>query len=224
MTGALPLWAWSALIGGAYLLGSIPFALLIGFARGVDVREHGSGNVGATNVKRVCGRRAGALCLALDFLKGFVPTLGAGFASGGVLGRTLSAESAWLWIAVASAAILGHVFPVWLRFRGGKGVATGLGATLGVWPAFGVPALGALLVWLGALRATRNVGVASSIAAGAFPLLVGGFVATLGVWGDSRMSVGESAPFLIAATLLAALVIVRHRRNLAEAWGARRAG
>jgi glycerol-3-phosphate acyltransferase PlsY len=211
------------MIAGAYLLGSIPFALLIGFARGVDVRKHGSGNVGATNVRRVCGAGPGALCLVLDFLKGFAPTLAAGLLSGAALARDDSAATAWLWLAVAAAAMLGHIFPVWLRFRGGKGVATGLGATVGVWPVMTAPALGALLVWTAALRLTRNVGVSSSIAAAAFPLLLAAFVVVRRTIDPDTPALEASLPFLLVATLLAALVILRHRRNLVDAWRAQRA-
>ena len=111
----------SALVIGAYLLGAIPFGLLIGRARGVDVRTQGSRNIGATNVGRVLGRKWGYLCLALDILKGFVPTLSAALL---LRGDRADPRQQLLVLLVAVAAVLGHVFPVYLGFRGGKGVAT----------------------------------------------------------------------------------------------------
>src|SRR5437660_11395250 len=107
----------------AYLCGSIPFGLLIARATsGKDVRTVGSGNIGATNVARAAGKSAAAATLALDALKGFVPV---------ALAR---GDAAWLPTACAVGAVLGHCFPVWLKFRGGKGVATGFGVSLALAP------------------------------------------------------------------------------------------
>ncbi|MEC9372451.1 MAG: glycerol-3-phosphate acyltransferase, partial [Planctomycetota bacterium] len=164
---------WAALMVGAYFAGSIPFALLISKSRGVDIRKHGSGNVGATNVMRVLGKRAGITCFALDVLKGAAPVVIAGFATGVIREDAIAAREAWLWLGVAAAAILGHVFPVWLKFRGGKGVATGLGALAAVWPWLTLPSAAALVVWIVCQRVTRNVGFSSSVAAVALPLVVG---------------------------------------------------
>ena len=198
------------LIPAAYLAGSVPFGVLIARSRGVDLRAHGSGNVGATNVGRVLGRRWGMLCFTLDLLKGFVPTLGAG-AWIGALGRTdLPADSAWVWVAVAVAAVLGHVFPVWLRFRGGKGVATGFGAALGVFPMLTLPALAALLVWLALVAATKYVGISSCVAALSLPIGVGVLV-TL-----SDATHAGATPFYAATACLVALVLWRHRSNIAR--------
>src|SRR5690606_24510532 len=141
----------------AYLVGSIPFGLLIGFTKGVDLRAHGSGNIGATNAIRVLGKRLGALCFALDVLKGFLPTLLLGLWLGVAGNRLPTTGQAFVHLGLAACSILGHVFPVWLRFKGGKGVATGFGATLGVWPQMTFPALGALVVWIACARITRYV-------------------------------------------------------------------
>jgi acyl-phosphate glycerol 3-phosphate acyltransferase len=136
---------WLSLLILSFLSGSIPFGLLIARARGVDIRRHGSGNIGATNVWRVLGRGPGLLCFALDVLKGLAPTLGAAWTTGLLGPRALpgpiDARSAWLWLVVMALAILGHMFSPWVGFRGGKGVATGLGALLGVWPFLTAPAL-----------------------------------------------------------------------------------
>lgn len=111
------------LLLGSYILGSIPFGFLIAKAwKGVDVRTLGSGNIGATNVGRVCGPKVFAVVFVLDVLKGFVPP---------VLGSRLGIPAVWQ-IAGALLAIVGHVYSIWLGFKGGKGVATGLGAFLGV--------------------------------------------------------------------------------------------
>jgi glycerol-3-phosphate acyltransferase PlsY len=101
-----------------YLVGSIPFGVLIARARGVDLRKVGSGNVGATNVVRSVGRGWGYLCFLLDLLKGFVPALTVGLLLG-TCGSTPSPTQQGAWLAVGAACVAGHVFPVWLKFRGG---------------------------------------------------------------------------------------------------------
>jgi len=189
----------------AYLLGSIPFALLIGLAKGVDIREHGSGNVGATNAGRVLGKKWGITCFLLDVTKGFLPVLGYGLVVGTVLD---SAVSALQWMAVAVAAVCGHVFPVWLRFKGGKGVATGLGVLLGFWPVLTFAGLAGALMWLIVLNATAYVGLASVLAAVSLP--VWAVLAGL-VWG---VPVPALAVLVGLSTALAALVVVRHRSNI----------
>ena len=138
---------WAAAIPIGFLIGSIPFGFIIGRIKGIDVREHGSGNIGATNVGRVLGRRLGAICFALDLFKGLAPTLGAGLAAGVVGGYGIGSADAWWWLAVMVSPVLGHMYSPWIGFRGGKGVATGLGALLGVAPILTGPALGALAVW-----------------------------------------------------------------------------
>ncbi|TVQ33845.1 MAG: glycerol-3-phosphate acyltransferase [Phycisphaeraceae bacterium] len=208
---------WILWIVVGYVAGSIPFGLIIGLMRGVDPRAVGSGNIGATNVWRVVGRPFGMLCFALDLAKGFAPVFIAGWtmgALGAVLsGAGLAPAQAWWWLAVMGAPIVGHIYPVWLRFRGGKGVATGFGATLGVWPAMALPALGALVVWIVCRRLTRNVGFSSSVAAALFPVFFLAMEAG-GLLGD--LSGGAKAAFLIVSGALAALVIWRHRENLSR--------
>lgn len=193
----------------AFACGSIPFGLLIARRRGIDIRHHGSRNIGATNVGRVLGVRAGLLCFALDLGKGLIPTLAAGWA-GGVLGSTqiTTAESA-AWVLVVAAAILGHMYTPLAGFKGGKGVATGLGALLGVYPLLTLPALIALAVWIASAAVWRMVGLASVLAAVSLPLAV---------WGYSSLASTHAgaAPFYAGTTALALLVIWRHRTNLAR--------
>ena len=122
---------WIGFIVLGFVSGSIPFALLIGRAKGVDIRRHGSGNVGATNVSRVLGRPYGLLCFALDAAKGAGPVVAAGLVQG-VFGATVAAvepTAQWAWLAVAVASVAGHMFSPFVGFRGGKGVATGFGST-----------------------------------------------------------------------------------------------
>lgn len=206
----------------AYLAGSIPFGLLLGFARGVDIRQHGSKNIGATNAGRVLGKKWGLFAFALDFLKGLLPVVIAGLALGCIWrtrdGAPPSAANSWWWIGVAAAAVLGHVFPVWLRLKGGKGVATGFGAMLGLFPFVTYPAGVALVVWIVTVKLTRYVSVASIAAALVLPLAVAGFAAagltTTG--GTVAERLGAAAPFLLTTALMGILVIWRHRANLAR--------
>lgn len=176
-------------IAAAYLVGSIPASFLVARAFGVaDVRRVGSGNVGATNVLRSAGKPAGAIALALDVGKGAVAV---------ALAERLSPGHPWLGAAAAVAAVVGHVYPVWLGLRGGKGVATGLGAFAVLEP---VAALVALPVFGLTLAVTQYASLAS--VAGALSLAVLSFV--------FRGPDGVA----IAAALTAAFIVVRHRTNL----------
>jgi acyl phosphate:glycerol-3-phosphate acyltransferase len=178
----------------AYLLGSIPFGyLLVRLSVGGDVRETGSGGTGATNVTRRAGKPVGVLTLLLDLLKGTTAVLLARW--------LLGAGDAWWICAAAVAAVLGHVFPVWLRFRGGKGVATGLGVFLLLAPLATLCALAAfvVVVWL-----WRYVSLGSMAAALVLPLAVGAFGA-----GDTA-----TKPVLVIAAIGAALIVFMHRANI----------
>ena len=178
---------WAAPLLG-YLSGSIPFGLLIARAiTGQDVRAVGSGNIGATNVARAAGRGAAVATLVLDALKGLLPVL---------LAARFLLASAWLPAACAVAAVAGHCFPVWLRFRGGKGVATGLGVALGLAP---LAALAGGLAWVVLYKLLRISSV-SSLAGVAVALAVAGFTAP-------REAV-------VALLVIAAVILVRHEGNL----------
>ncbi|MCB9838603.1 MAG: glycerol-3-phosphate 1-O-acyltransferase PlsY [Phycisphaeraceae bacterium] len=207
-----PATAWIIATAGAYLLGSIPVGLLLARSRGIDLRAVGSGNIGATNAMRALGKPLGILCFVLDVAKGAAPTA---LTDAVLISAPVTGADAWRWLAVAAAAIAGHMFPVWLRFRGGKGVATGLGALLGMWPVLTLPAIAAALLWFATLKLTRYVGVSSCAAAAAIPLLTLANL-TLGDAGALPLWTGAMprTPFLVATALLAAFVIIKHRGNL----------
>jgi glycerol-3-phosphate acyltransferase PlsY len=188
----------------AYVVGSTPFGVLLARSRGVDLRKVGSGNVGATNVGRALGPAWGVLCFVLDVAKGLAPVL-----SVWLLLRPAGDFPTPLhqacWLATGCGAIGGHVFSFWLRFRGGKGVATGLGVVLGIYPYFTAAAAAALGLWVAVTLASRYVSLGSVIAAAAFvPILV-----TLN-W--SR--VGAIWPLVAFAGAMSALIVVRHRANI----------
>jgi glycerol-3-phosphate acyltransferase PlsY len=193
-------------IVGAYLLGSIPFGLLIGLARGVDIRQHGSRNIGATNAGRVLGRKWGYLCLILDVLKGFVPTLAASFV---LLEEPVGAAMLLQWILVGLAAVLGHTLPIYLRFRGGKGVATTVGVALGIFPYYTIAMVAALALYAAVRFGTGLVSAGSLTIAVGFPLA---FFVYLGV--DPEMSLQVFWPLAVVSVLLGLLIIVRHRGNI----------
>jgi glycerol-3-phosphate acyltransferase PlsY len=199
---ASPVWpgAVAAWCGGAFLAGSVPFGLLLVLVFGKrDVRKAGSGNIGATNVARVAGRRLGIITLVLDALKGFGPVLAArslGVPAG------LDGDAAALFVGVVGlAALLGHCFTPWLRFRGGKGVATGLGTLLALFPS--VAGYG-LIAFAIAFAATRIVSVASlsAVIVVVFTLL---FFSPHPGHGGAAV-----APMLVSL----AVVVVRHADNI----------
>jgi acyl phosphate:glycerol-3-phosphate acyltransferase len=196
---------------GAYLVGGIPFGLLVGHLRGIDVRKCGSGNIGATNVARVLGRRWGLLVFGLDVAKGAVPTAIATWLMGSY-GARLGVESA-LWqtlvvIAVQACCVFGHNWSIYLGFKGGKGVATSLGILLGYWPYLTLPGLAGLLTWGLVLAASRYVSAASIVGAAAFPF----YVATFGTWQGWPTS--RTALLAGFSAVMASLIIVRHRANI----------
>jgi glycerol-3-phosphate acyltransferase PlsY len=188
-------------IVASYLVGSIPFSFLVARAFGVeDVRRVGSGNVGATNVLRSAGRRAGGLALLLDAAKGVVASLTA---------VTLAPDQELIWALAAVAAVVGHMYPVWLRFQGGKGVATGFGAFAPLAPG---AALGATVLFLLTLGATRFVSLSSIV--GAVSLF------------SFALVLGGPGPVVWASAFTAGLVVLRHRSNVHRLWTGeeRRAG
>ncbi|MBI2058331.1 MAG: glycerol-3-phosphate 1-O-acyltransferase PlsY [Nitrospirae bacterium] len=171
----------------AYLLGSIPTGLLLAKAKGIDIRTVGSGNIGATNVTRNLGKALGAVTLIGDLLKGVLPV---------VLARIMDFSSLWI-AAAALAAFCGHVFTVFLKLKGGKGVATAFGVFLGIQPSVALIAAG---VWLVMFAIFRYSSVGSLSAATAFPV-------ALWIIRDDK--------FLTVLALLIALIIyLRHRENI----------
>jgi glycerol-3-phosphate acyltransferase PlsY len=195
------------LIVAAYLLGSIPFGLLIARAHGIDLRKIGSGNIGATNVSRALGKKWAYVCFVLDALKGLVPMLlAAGF---GLVEENASVGQLALWLGVGCAAILGHVFPVYLGFRGGKGVATSMGVVLGLWPYYTLSGLIVLGIWAIAMWIWRYVSLASLLAAVLFPVILTVLICLIPEW-----RFGNLWPLYIAATGIPLLVIARHAENI----------
>jgi glycerol-3-phosphate acyltransferase PlsY len=192
-------------IVAAYLLGSVPFAFLIAWAHSKDLRTIGSGNIGATNLARAVGRKWGYVCFALDVLKGLAPMA----VVGAVTGVADNALALSLWLLVGIAAILGHVFPVYLRFKGGKGVATSFGVALGLWPYFTLCAVIALVVWIAVVLIWRYISLASICAAAAFPIALAVGILAVPSWHSTSLW-----PLLIAAVVIPILVIVRHRDNI----------
>jgi glycerol-3-phosphate acyltransferase PlsY len=185
----------------AYLLGSIPTGYLIAKARGIDIRNVGSGNIGATNVFRILGKPAGIFVLIVDALKGFV----AGYFVGPLAYRWLagplendSATHEFLKITGGFLAILGHNYTCWLKFKGGKGIATSAGVVLGLLPLALAASLG---VWLFVFAVTRYVSVASIAAA---------FVLPFAAWWPAR----SSRTMIIVAIAIGALAIYKHRTNI----------
>jgi glycerol-3-phosphate acyltransferase PlsY len=191
-------YVFAAAIG--YLLGSCPNGLLVSRARGVDIRRHGSGNIGATNVLRVLGKRLGYLVFALDALKGFAAVWFAFALVSSINPGALYQEV--VGIVGGVACILGHTFPVWLRFRGGKGVATSAGVLLGLMP---LAVVSVFVVWLILFKGTRYVSVASIGAAFALPLFVVLYL---------RIKLLTGASLLPFSILIAGVVIWRHRSNI----------
>jgi glycerol-3-phosphate acyltransferase PlsY len=184
-------------IVAGYLLGSVPFGLLIARLKGIDIREHGSKNIGATNVWRVCGAKFGLPVFLLDAGKGVAAVL-----LGSWLAVRFSGDAAWASVAAAVACVLGHSFPVWLKFKGGKGVATSLGVLLAMLPMEGLISFG---VWVAVFLTSRYVSLASIAAAVALPILA--VIAQLTGWGHGWPCAG----FALFAGLL---VVVRHKANI----------
>ena len=162
MSGMTPTQQVALLIPAAYLVGSIPFGLMVGKFKGVDPRTAGSGNIGATNVGRLLGKKFFAMVFLLDLLKGLLPMIAAGRV---LQGTAPDAKVYLLWLLVGFAAIVGHMFSLFLGFKGGKGVATSAGVILGLFPYFTIPGVIALAAWYVALKVGGYISAASVVAA-----------------------------------------------------------
>ncbi|MHB8172944.1 MAG: glycerol-3-phosphate 1-O-acyltransferase PlsY [Nitrospirota bacterium] len=178
------IWAFCAL---AYILGSIPFGLIIAKVYGADLRSKGSGNIGATNALRVLGKKAGALTLLGDMLKGTAAVLialnFAGYGAG---------------VLAAGAAVIGHDFPIFAKFKGGKGVATSFGAILALEPYIG---LACLAVWIAAFLVFRISSVGALVAFAAFPVLV-------------LILKSSNYPLIMLSFFLAFMIFIKHHENI----------
>jgi glycerol-3-phosphate acyltransferase PlsY len=189
----------------AYVVGATPFGVILARAHGVDLRRVGSGNVGATNVGRVLGRRWGYLCFVLDVLKGLGPVAAAVALVRPAGGGVPSPAEQGVWLAVGLGAVLGHVFSFYLGFRGGKGVATALGVVLGIYPYFTGVGLVALGVWVAVTLTSRYVSLGSVVAAVGFVPLFAAF---------NHRTIEQLWPLLAFAASVAALILLRHRGNI----------
>lgn len=213
---------WIIAIIAAYVIGSIPFGVIIARSKGIDIRAHGSGNVGATNVGRVLGRRIGILCFVLDMIKGAGPVVGAGLIHG-VFNKPadhLAVTEMLLWLAVAAAAVIGHMHSIFLRLTGGKGVATAFGAIVAMWPLLTVPAVIAIVIWAVVVRLSRLVSLASIVAAMSIPVVtvvwLAATVASAQSITDWIGAVGHGWPLLAVTSVLAVFVVYKHRTNIAR--------
>lgn len=187
-----------------FLLGSVPFGLLLGKLKGIDIREHGSGNIGATNVFRTLGRKTGIICLILDALKGFLPVyLAVKLTPDTPAGQTIE-------VVTALASILGHNYSPWIGFKGGKGIATTAGAIGGIMPPVALGLL--ILIFIVVTKTTKYVSVGSIATAIALPLLT--------LWGSYHH--GKIAddtwnkPLFIFSLVAGSLAVWKHRTNIAR--------
>ncbi len=207
----------------AFLLGSIPFGLLIAKSKGINIREHGSGNIGATNVLRIVGKKYGITCFVLDFLKGLIPALLAynlikytdasetmtiGFLREHAFdlgSEQFKAQS--LQVFTGLCAILGHNYSPWVNFKGGKGIATSAGVLAAFMP-FGLLILTAIFILT--YKTTRYISLASMVAAGSLPLVV-----LYGSWSHSKLADGTwNKPLFIFAVFIGLMAIWKHRSNI----------
>lgn len=189
----------------AYLLGSVPFALIIAKAYGKDIRTIGSGNIGATNLSRAVGKKWGYACFILDVLKGLVPML----ITGWFISPHPETLELVLWLGVGCAAILGHVFPVYIGFKGGKGVATSFGVALGLWPYFTICAGISLAAWVLFVLIFRYVSLASVAAAVIFSAAIVILTAVLKNWKWFNLW-----PLILVAMAITVMILFRHRENI----------
>ena len=188
----------------SYLLGSVPSGLLVSKSQGIDIREHGSGNIGSTNVWRIMGKKFGLIVFIADTVKGWVAV---------VLALRMAAhwpvlEPGYAGITAALGCILGHNFPVWLRFKGGKGVATSLGVIVGMMP---LASLIIFAVWGVVFKSSRYVSLASLVAAAALPVAV---VLLMFFWPAHWWGGVQGWGYFYFACAAALLVIKRHTANI----------
>ena len=192
----------AAVLIGSYLLGSIPFGYLAGRFKGIDIRKVGSGNVGATNVVRALGKRYGYPVFALDVSKGFAAVMISMLVAPGRTPEWNSPET--FGIVAAISSVLGHLYPPWLKFKGGKGVATSAGALLALTP---IATLIGVAIWIIVFWLTRYVSLASITAAIILPIVI------LVIGSHDRHN---GKPLVYSSICVAAVIIWRHRSNLSR--------
>lgn len=187
---------------GSYLFGAIPFGFIIGKTKGIDIREHGSKNIGSTNVTRTLGKKWGMLCFLFDFLKGFLPSFIAIF----ILPKYLDLSGNYADMSIILAIVgsfVGHIFPVYLKFKGGKGVATGAGALLALTP---LSVIIGLAGWVIIFKISRYVSVASILAA----VIVAAMTAIL----SSSNIYPVSLTLQIFVAVICLIAIIKHKTNI----------
>ncbi len=184
----------------AYLCGAVPWGYLIGKMKGIDIRRHGSGNIGATNVTRTLGGGYGKLCFALDALKGFLPAYICNIL---ITKGVFTANPDTAMIIAAFGAVVGHMWPVYLKFKGGKGISTSGGALLAIAPgAF----ICSALLWIIIFKSSRYVSLASILAAASLPL---------NAWWLNLVNWSKTSAITIAfLAILGILAVVRHHSNI----------
>lgn len=182
---------WICILLG-YVIGATPFGLIAGRMKGIDIREHGSGNIGATNVGRILGKKVGVTVLVLDILKGMLP----------VAISLMLTDNSLIHVATAIATVMGHNYTFWLKFKGGKGIATTAGAMILLIP---IPATLSILGWNIAVRVTRYVSVASIVAAVTIP--VAAFI-------KAAITKDWDWPILAFSLIVCVLAIWKHRSNI----------
>lgn len=185
-----------------YLFGSFPAGYFAGRIAGIDIRSAGSGNIGATNVLRILGKRWGYAVFFVDAFKGFAAVRLTRFLTDHLMPANRYAE--YFAILAAVLCVVGHTFPIWLRFKGGKGVATSAGAIFGLMP---LAAVTVFLIWVIVFEITRYVSVASIVASAFLPVTVALFI---------RWNLVEGRGFLYFSALMAILVVWRHRSNFSR--------
>jgi glycerol-3-phosphate acyltransferase PlsY len=197
------------LIPVGFFVGSIPFGFIVGKMKGIDVRAAGSGNIGATNVGRLLGRKFGILVFLLDVMKGALPML---IASMLLLNESNHDSITYiLWLTIGFATILGHMFPPWLKFKGGKGVATGLGVLFGLWPYYTLCGAIVFVVWIVIFLVTKYVSVASILSTVCFPIIY----VIIGInrgWDPF----GKQLPLFVYAMVVGLMIVYKHRTNISR--------
>jgi acyl phosphate:glycerol-3-phosphate acyltransferase len=221
-----------------YLLGSVPFAWVIGKSKGVDIRTVGSKNIGATNLGRTVGPKYFWYAFLLDAAKGFLPILisslfvrqwnamsAAGVTPASWTFFTASSSSQippatflphWAPLLTGIACVVGHLFPLYLKFKGGKGVATGFGVVLGFWPLYTIAGVLAGLFFVFMLLIYRYISLASMTAATAFALFVAALGSWQNLWVETYLAPRDRVPLILVACLFAGLIVFRHRANLSR--------
>ncbi len=186
----------------SYLCGGIPFGLIIGKCNGVDVRSEGSGNIGATNILRICGKKWGYFCFILDTLKGFIPV---------IISKNLPIlhqfnHQDYIPIIVITGVVMGHIWSPYINFKGGKGIATSAGALLAINP---IATLISLFIWYVVFSISRYVSLASIIAAIALPVIA---LFLDIICGHSSTHVNN--PILLFLAILSIIVVIKHKENI----------